>query len=347
MSLIIEKKIFGKLPDGREVSLFCMTNEIGAVVEITNYGGRIARILVPDKDGVLTSVIKGYDSLEGFIADTNYLGATCGRFANRIAKGKFIADGEEFTLAVNNGDNSLHGGVMGFQVQVWDAKIDGDALILSYLSQDKEEGFPGNLKVEITFSWSETNELSMFVTAKTDKPTPVNITNHAYFNLNGEGDILGHELQINANRYIPIYPDAIPTGEIRFVKDTAFDFSEAKAIGKEIDEPEEQLINGAGYDHCFVLNKEEFGDLVRAADVFAPQSGIGLRVYTTMPGIQFYSGNYLNSEVPGLEGKLYEKRQAFCLEPEFFPDSPNQSGFPCCILQPGETFQQTMIFQFF
>jgi aldose 1-epimerase len=347
MSITIERLPYGKLPDGRTADLFRMTNPSGAVAEITNWGARLVRILVPNKDGVLTSVIKGYDTLEKFATDTEYLGATCGRFANRIAKGKFLADGEEYTLACNNGANALHGGPMGFHVQIWDAKIEGESLILSYFSKDGEEGYPGNFKVEVDFSWSETNELSMEVTAHTDKATPVNITNHSYFNLNGEGDILGHELRINANRYIPIHDDAIPTGEIRFVKGTAFDFSEPKAIGKDISAGEEQLLNGNGYDHCFVLNKEEFDDLVLAADAFSPESGIGLCVYTTMPGIQFYSGNYLNSKEPGLEGKVYEKRQAFCLEPEFFPDSPNQGGFPRAILLPEETFRHTMIFQFY
>jgi aldose 1-epimerase len=347
MSIFMEKLPFGILPDGRTADLYRLTNESGAVAEVTNWGARLVRILVPDKDGVLTSVIKGYDSLESFAADTEYLGATCGRFANRIAKGKFFAEGEEYTLTCNNGPNALHGGPEGFHTRIWDVRKEGETLIMSYQCKDGEEGYPGNLKVDVEFTWSETNELSMEVIAKTDKATPINITNHAYFNLNGGGDILGHNLRLNANRYIPIHDDAIPTGEIRFVKGTAFDFTQSKPIGKDIEAGEEQLLNGAGYDHCFVLNKEEFDDLVLAADAFAPESGIGLRVYTTMPGIQFYSGNYLNSKVPGLEGKIYEKRQAFCLEPEFFPDSPNQSGFPCCILLPEETFQHTMIFQFY
>jgi aldose 1-epimerase len=347
MSIRIEKIAFGTLPDGRTADLFRMTNESGAVAEVTNWGGRIVRVLVPNKDGVLTSVIKGYDSLESFATDDAYLGATCGRFANRIAKGKFLADGEEFTLACNNGENALHGGPKGYHDQIWDAKIEFESLVLTYFSKDGEEGYPGNLTVEVAFTWSETNELSMEVTANTDKTTPINITNHSYFNLNGEGDILGHTLRLNANRYIPIHADAIPTGEIRFVKGTAFDFVETKAIGADIESGEEQLLNGCGYDHCFVLNKEEFGDLVLAADAFAEQSGIGLRVFTTMPGIQFYSGNYLNGQVPGHEGKVFEKRQAFCLEPEYFPDSPNQGGFPRCLLLPEETFQETMIFQFY
>ena len=348
MSTTIEKIPFGNLTDNREVSLFRFTNESGALAEVTNYGGRLVRILVPGKNDDLVSVIKGYDNLEGFLLDGgNYLGATCGRFANRIAKAKFVAGGEDFNLAANNGDNSLHGGIDGFHVQLWDAWIEGDAVIMEYVAKDGEEGFPGELSVEVMFTWSETCELSMLVTANTTKPTPVNITNHAYFNLNGEGDILGHEMRINGNRYIPILADAIPTGEIRLVNGTAFDFTSAKAIGKDIESGEEQLLNGNGYDHCFVLNKDEFGDLVLAADVFAPQSGVGLRVYTTMPGVQLYSGNYLTSVVPGLEGKLYSKRQAFCLEPEFFPDSPNQSGFPDCILKPEDTFQETMIFQFY
>ncbi|MDP4276982.1 MAG: aldose epimerase family protein [Bacteroidota bacterium] len=344
----IEKIPFGQLPDGREASLFRITNEIGAIAEITNYGGRLVRILVPDKNEKPVSVIKGYDNLNGYLKDGgNYLGAICGRFANRIAKAKFIADGEEYTLAANNGDNSLHGGINGFHVQLWDARIEGETIIMSYIAKDMEEGFPGEFSVEVAFSWSETCELSMQVTATTTKCTPVNITNHAYFNLDGEGNILSHKLRINSNRYIPIYPDAIPTGEIRFVKDTAFDFTAPKTIGKDIESGEEQLINGNGYDHCFVLNKEEFGDLVLAADAHSSKSGIGLRVYTTAPGVQFYSGNYLTSDVPSHEGNVLSAREAFCLEPEFFPDSPNQSGFPDCLLQPGETFSQTMIFQFY
>ena len=344
---MIEKKAFGKHSDGRTADLYRMTNEVGAVAEITNWGGRVVRILVPNKDGVLTSVIKGYDTLDAFSLDDAYMGATCGRFANRLAKGKFLADGEEYTLTCNNGENALHGGFKGYHDQIWDARIEGETLVLSYLSKDGEEGYPGNLNVEVEFTWSETNELSMEVIANTDKVTPINITNHTYFNLNGEGSILGHKLRINAKKYIPIEADAIPTGEIRFVKNTAFDFEEAKAIGADIESGEEQLLNGCGYDHCFVLNKEEFGDLVLAADAFAEESGIGLRVYTTMPGVQFYSGNYLEGIVPGHDGQLYQKRQAFCLEPEYFPDGPNQSGFPCSLLKPEETFRETMIFQFY
>lgn len=345
---MIERIPFGNLPDGREVSLFRFTSESGSVAEITNYGGRLVRIMVPDKNEKLVSVIKGYDNLEGFLLDGgNYLGATCGRFANRIAKAKFIADGEECTLAANNGENSLHGGIEGFHIKLWDASIEGETVIMKYVSKDNEEGFPGELSVEVMFTWSETCELSMLVTANTTKSCPVNITNHAYFNLNGGGDILGHEMKLNANRFIPVHSDAIPTGEIKFIKNTAFDFTDAKPIGKDINSNDEQILNGNGYDHCFVINKEEFGDLVLGADVYSPETGIGLRVYTTMPGIQFYSGNYLTSQVPGLEGELYSQRQAFCLEPEYFPDSPNQSGFPNCILRPEQTYQETMIFQFY
>jgi len=343
----IQKKLFGKLTDGRDVNLYHMSNESGAVAEVIDYGARIVRIMVPDKNGILTSVVKGFDSLDGYLADTCYLGAICGRFANRIAKCRFIADGEEYFLKANDGENSLHGGINGFSTQLWTATIEGESLVLNYLSKDGEEKFPGNLKIEIVFSWSETNELSLEVTAKTDKLTPVNITNHAYFNLNGEGDILDHQLRINASRYLPIFKDAIPTGEFRFVKNTAFDFTSLKSIGKDIGKDEEQLSNGFGYDHCFILDKEEFGDLVLAAEAFSQKSGITLRLYTTLPGVQFYSGNHLNSEIPGLEGKIYGKRQAFCLEPEFFPDSPNQSGFPCCILRPEDLFQQTLIYQFY
>lgn len=346
MSTTIETLPFGTLPDGRPVKLFRLTNEIGAIAEVTNYGARLVRVLVPDTNNHLTSVVKGYDALEGFLKDGNFLGATCGRYANRIAKASFVADGTTYTLAANNGANSLHGGDNGFHVRLWDTAVEDDALLLTYVSKDKEEGFPGNANVELRITWSDTCELSIQVTATCDKVTPINITNHAYFNLNGEGDILTHEMHINANRFIPIIDDAIPTGEIRFVMGTAFDFSTAKPIGKDLESGEEQLVNGNGYDHCFVINKEAFGDLALAAEVTSPVTGICLRVYTTMPGVQFYSGNYLNSEYPGLEGKPYSVRQAFCLEPEYFPDSPNQSGFPDCMLKPGKTWEETMIFQF-
>lgn len=348
MSTQIEKIPFGELPGGSKASLFRFTNDSGALAEITDYGGRLVRILVPDKNENLVSVIKGYDNIQGYLQDGgNYLGATCGRFANRISKARFVAGGEEFKLFANDGENSLHGGVKGFHVQLWDSRIEGEYVIMKYISRDNEEGFPGNFAIEVTFSWSETCELSIQIIANTTKCTPVNITNHAYFNLDGEGDILEHKLQINGNRYLPIHSDAIPTGEIRFVHGTAFDFSEPKAIGQDICNEEEQLLNGNGYDHCFVINKDEFGDLVKAADAFSPKTGIGLSVYTTMPGVQFYSGNYLKSDVPAHDGNLLAKRQAFCLEPEFFPDSPNQSGFPNCVLSPEDTFEETIIFQFY
>lgn len=347
MSTTIEKLPFGNMPDGSPVFLFRFTNEAGAIADITNYGGRLVRILVPDKNGKLTSVIKGYETLEGFLKDGgNYLGAICGRYANRIAKAVFVADGNTYHLAVNNGPNSLHGGIEGFHIKCWDFAIEDEALVLTYVSKDMEEGFPGKLDVEVRYTWSETCELSMQITAATDKLTPVNITNHAYFNLNGEGDILGHTMRLNATRYVPIHDDAIPTGEIRFVKGTPFDFTEAKPIGKDIEQDDVQLKNGSGYDHCFVIEKEAFGDLALAAEATSPVTGITLKVFTTMPGVQFYSGNFLGSEYPGLEGKPYSRRQAFCLEPEFFPDTPNQSGFPTCMVKAGEAFEETLIFQF-
>ena len=347
MSTTIEKRPFGTLPDGRPVFLFRFTNESGAIADVTNYGGRLVRILVPDKNGKLTSVIKGYETLDGFLKDGgNYLGAMCGRYANRIAKATFVAEGKTYTLAANNGDNSLHGGIEGFYIQCWDYAIEDDALVLKYFSKDMEEGFPGAMNVEIRYTWSETCELSMQITAATDKLTPINITNHAYFNLSGEGDILDHTLRINATRYVPIFEDAIPTGEILLVKDTPFDFINAKPIGRDIDQDDLQIKNGVGYDHCYVIEKEAYGDLALAAEATSPATGITLKVFTTMPGVQLYSGNFLTSEYPGLEGKPYSARQAFCLEPEYFPDSPNQSGFPNCMVKAGEAFEETIIFQF-
>lgn len=350
MSLKIEKIPFGSMPDGRTVYKFRMTNESGAVAEVCNYGATLVNVKVPDKTNKLVSVVKGFPSVNGYLADRTfgtYLGATCGRYANRIAKARFVLEGREYILAANNGDNSLHGGIEAFHTKYWDFEVDEEYVHFSCESQEGEEGFPGKLKVRTSYGWSATNELSILYSATTDKATPLNLTSHAYFNLAGGGNILTHRMKFHADRFIPILPDAIPTGEIRLVKDTAFDFSEFKAIGKDIDKQESQLINGAGYDHCFVINKEEYGSLALAVEVFAPETGCGLKVWTSKPGIQFYSGNYLRSELPASDGKPLAYREAFCLEPEFFPDSPNQSGFPDCILQAGQTYNHSTIFQFY
>lgn len=349
MSLTIETLPFGTMPDGSQVALFRLTNEVGAVAELTNYGATLVGVQVPDRQGRLQRVVKGFPSLEGYLADLEigtYLGATCGRYANRIAKGHFVLDGEDYTLATNNGANHLHGGIEGFHSKVWDYQIDEESVTFHYFSKDGEEGYPGNLDVYVRYGWSATNELSIHYSGRCDKNTPLNLTSHAYFNLNGQGDILDNELKIHATRYVPIHADAIPTGEIRLVKGTAFDFSERKAIGRDIESDEEQLRNGCGYDHCFVIEKAEYGDLALAVEAYSPRTGCALNVWTTLPGVQFYSGNYLRSEVPASDGKPLARREAFCLEPEFFPDSPNQSGFANCILSAGDEFDQTIIYQF-
>lgn len=349
MSLKIEKIPFGKMPDGRTVFKFRMTNEAGAVAEVCNYGACLVNVEVPDRNNKPVSVVKGFPSLEAYLADRGigtYLGATCGRYANRIAKAKFVLEGREYTLAANNAENSLHGGIEGFHTKYWDYEIDEEYVHFSSESADGEEGFPGKLKLKTSYGWSATNELSILYSATTDKATPLNMTSHTYFNLAGEGDILNHRMKIHADRYIPIHPDAIPTGEICLVKGSAFDFSHYKAIGLDIEKQETQLINGAGYDHCFVINKEEFGSLALAVEVYAPETGCALKVWTSKPGVQFYSGNYLRSDLPALDGKPLDYREAFCLEPEFFPDSPNQSGFPDCILQAGQDYNHSTIFQF-
>ena len=349
MSLTIEQLPFGAMPDGTQTSLFRMTNENGAIAEVSSYGATLVGVIIPDKNGNMTRVVKGFPSIEGYLADleiNSYLGATCGRYANRINRGRFTLDGEDYQLACNNGENHLHGGPTGYHCKNWDARIEDDTIVFSLTSPDGEECYPGNLKMEVRYGWSITNELSIHYSAVCDKNTPLNLTSHAYFNLAGQGDILEHEMQIFADKFVPIHADAIPTGEILLVKDSAFDFRQPKAIGCDINKDEEQLKNGSGYDHCYVINKKEFGDLALAVSVKAPSTGCCLNVWTTLPGVQFYSGNYLRSDVLSCDGKPLAYRGAFCLEPEFFPDSPNQSGFPNCILPAGEEFDQTIIYQF-
>ena len=349
MSTRIEKSLFGQMPDGENVYLFRMTNESGGVAEITTFGATLVGVVIPDKQGTPVRVVRGFPTLDGYLADMQigtYLGACCGRYANRIAKGKFSLHGKAYTLGTNNGPNHLHGGFSGFNVKNWRYKLQDESVVLTYHAADGEEGYPGNMEVSVTYGWSETNELSIRYEAVCDQDTPVNLTSHAYFNLAGQGSVLNQQLKIHADRYIPIHPDAIPTGEIRHVKGTPFDFTTFKPIGRDLDCPDEQLANGNGYDHCFVLNKKEFGDLSLAAEAVCKATGCRLNVWTTLPGVQFYSANYLRSDLPACDGTPLAFREAFCLEPEFFPDSPNQSGFPCCILKKGETFDQIILFQF-
>jgi aldose 1-epimerase len=346
----IERKPFGKTVDGQSVELFTFTREGAATVAITNLGGHIVSILAPDRRGRATDVTLGYRDFAGYLADTAYFGCIVGRYANRIAKGRFTLDGKSYTLAVNNGPNSLHGGPTGFQTRVWTPKVvtgpDGDALELTYVSKDGEEGYPGTLTAKVVYSLRKDGGLVLDYTATTDAPTVVNLTNHAYFNLAGEGEgtILGHEIQIEADAFTPVDATLIPTGKLEPVEGTPFDFRKPVAIGSRIDAPDEQLKAGGGYDHDFVL-RGKTGELRLAARVREPRSGRVLEVFTTEPGVQFYSGNFLDGTVVGKSGKPYVRRGALCLEAQHFPDSPNQPSFPSVVLRPGETYRQTTVYR--
>lgn len=346
------KKPFGKTPDGQPVDLYVLTNRAGVEVDITNYGGAVVSVKVPGRNGKLADVVLGYDTAEGYANDKSFFGALVGRYGNRIAHAQFVLDGQTYTLAKNNGDNSLHGGIKGFNKALWTAKPltvkDGQALELSYLSKDGEEGFPGNLKVTVVYTLTNENGLKISYTATTDKKTVVNLTNHSYFNLAGQGsgDILGHKLMINADKFTPVDAGLIPTGELRDVADTPFDFRKPMAIGARINQDDEQLKLGGGYDHNFVLNrKSETGESL-AARVVEPNSGRVLEVWTTEPGIQFYTGNFLDGKAVGKGGATYPKRSAFCLETQHFPDSPNQPKFPPVVLEPGKTYHTVTTYKF-
>lgn len=345
----IDKKNFEKIVDGKPVSLYVLENEQGTVAEITNYGGKVVSLWLPDKSGNYEDVVLGHENIDDFLnAKEKYFGALIGRYGNRIAHGKFTLDGMEYTLATNNGANSLHGGNKGFDAVVWDAKqVDAQTLELTYLSKNGEEGYPGNLSVRVSYQLTDENELKIEYWATTDQSTVVNLTHHSFFNLHGAGNgtINDHLLQIHAAHYTPVDAGLIPTGEIATVEGTPFDFQESKPIGVELEIKNQQLDYGMGYDHNFVLKQNGEG-LNYAAKVVEPISGRVMEVYTNEPGMQFYGGNFLDGSIVGKEDKAYEFRTAFCLETQHFPDSPNQPNFPSTRLDPGEEYYSICVYRF-
>lgn len=345
----ITKKEFGKTQSGKTADIYTITNDKGCEVKITNYGGIVVSLTVPDKKGKLGDVVQGYDTLEQYIKNSPFFGALIGRYGNRIAKGKFTLKGKTYTLAVNNDANHLHGGIIGFDKVLWDVKeIKQDnavGLEMSYLCKDGEEGYPGNLKVNVKYLWTNDNELKIEYAATTDKTTVVNLTNHSYFNLAGKGDILKHELMINADKFTPSDDTQIPTGEIRDIKGTPFDFTKPAKVGARINEDNEQLKFGFGYDHNFVLNNSD-GSLRKIASVYESTSGRLMEVLSTEPAVQFYSGNHLNETMVGKGGKPYKKRSGLCLETQHYPDSPNKPEFPSTVLEPGQKYSTTTIYKF-
>jgi aldose 1-epimerase len=334
--------------EGKEVSLFTLTNKKGDVVKLTNYGATIVEINVPDRDGNRANVTFGYDNLEGYVAGDPYFGKVVGQYANRIARGKFTLDDVEYTLAINNEPNALHGGPTGWHSRVWTAEVlkgtDYPAVKFTYNKPDMEEGYPGNLVAEVVYTWTEEDELIMDYKVTTDRRTVINITNHAYFNLHGagNGDILDHEAVIKASAFTPVDSTLIPTGELRPVEGTPFDFRSPHLIGERIGEEYDQLILGGGYDHNFVLDNVEPVD----AEVYDPSTGRVLQVITDQPGVQLYTGNFLDGTQTGRGGKVYQYRSGFCLETQHYPDSPNQASFPSVILTPEEPFLSSTTYKF-
>ena len=342
-------KPFGKAPDGSEVNLYTLRNNKGAEVGICNYGGLVIFLKVPDRSGKFADVVLGYDNLPDYIKDTPYFGALIGRYGNRIAKGKFTLDGKEYTLPVNNGPNARHGGLKGFDKVVWEPKFlasrVGPSLELVYVSKDGEEGYPGTLSVKAIYTLTDDNALMLDYVASTDKDTVINLTHHSYFNLAGKGDILNHQVMMPADKFTPVDVTLIPTGELKPVGGTPFDFRTPTAIGARIGQEDEQLKFGGGYDHNWVINKP-MGQLGLMARVYEPTSGRVMEVWSTDPGLQFYSGNFLDGKNKGKGGWVYKYRNGFCMEPQHYPDSPNQPNFPSVVLKPGQTYRNTIIYKF-
>ncbi len=349
MSIKVENA--GVLASGDSVKVYTLKNAAGMEVSIMDLGGTITKWTAPDKDGKFADITLGSNTPQDYLTTTKYLGALIGRFGNRIAKGKFSLDGIEYTLPVNNGPNALHGGLKGFNAVIWKAiPIEGaePGLKLTYLSKDGEEGYPGNLNVEVVYTLKADNSLTIDYTATTDKNTVVNLTNHAYFNLKGEGkgDILDHEIVLNADKFLPTDAGLIPTGELKPVVGTPFDFTTAHLIGERINDTTDIDIKlGGGYDHCWVFT-DQSNKLKSVAMVTEPVSGRTIEVLTTEPAVQFYTGNFLNGSATGKSGVKYERRYGFCLETQHFPDSPNQAAFPTTVLKPGETYKTTTIYKF-
>ncbi len=346
----IKRADFGKMPDGQSVELYTLTNRNGMQVAITNYGGKVVKLLVPDRQGKMADVALGFDDLKGYLGNDPFFGTLVGRYANRIGNARFKLDGVEYKLEANDGRNSLHGGSHGFDKKVWKAKeLPGaePGLELTCLSKDGEESYPGNLSATVVYTLTNKNALRIDYKATTDKDTVVNLTNHSYFNLAGQGngDILGTELTINADRFTPVDSTLIPTGELRKVEGTPLDFRQLTPIGARINADDEQMKFGKGYDHNFVLNRKGPG-LVLAARAIDPRSGREMDVYTTQPGVQFYTGNFLDGSVKGKGGVAYAKRSGFCLETQHFPDSPNKPNFPSAELKPGQTYHEITVFKF-
>ncbi len=345
------KQAFGVAPDGAAIDLYTLSNPAGMRVQITNYGGIVTSLLVPDRKGRLGDVVLGFDGIDGYLKKHPHFGAICGRYANRIAGGRFILNGVEYKLARNDGDNHLHGGIRGFDKVVWQAaefaSKDGAGLRLTYSSPAGEEGYPGRLNVVVTYTLTDGNELRLDYLATTDADTVLNLTHHGYFNLadGGTSEVLGHEVMIDATRFLPVDAALIPTGELRNVRRTPMDFTRATAIGPRIDAADEQLVHGRGYDHTWVVNGAP-GQLRLAARVREPTTGRVMEVLTTEPGVQFYTGNFLDGTVTGKDGAVYRRRYGLCLECQHFPDSPNKPQFPSTVIKPGQRYTQTTVYRF-
>ena len=347
----LRREDFQKVVDGKQVDLFFLRNDNGCEVAVTNYGGSLVAIMVPDREGKMANVIQGHDCIDDCISSPEpFLSTLVGRYGNRICRGKFHLNGKEYNLAVNNGPNHLHGGPTGFHARVWDAEqVNEHVLVLRYISAYYEEGFPGELHMTVRYTWTDENELVIDYRGTTNKKTIVNMTSHGFFSLQGIANptpsALDQVVEINADFFVPIDENSIPTGEILRVKGTPFDFTTPKPVGRDIAAADEQIKNGTGYDHCYVLNKQEVGELTFAARVLDPGSGRTMEVYTTEPGVQFYSDNWADG-YKGQHGATFGKHSGLCFEAQHFPDSPNKAHFPSVVLRPGEVYTQKTVYKF-